>query len=224
MGSLHLPSVAGRLQAAAAVAQEGPISISASPSALASQLSALYVSSVGFLRPQSFPVSRVGSRVLTVSSALTGPARVNNTINIVFSVHHHQGRAGLLSARTHFTAHAIMDPYVCDHCRSQALMRLGSSNPSQGGQDHWHLVASHGICWAFLWAATWPANRAGQAGQAHQAHQAAQFGPPTGGALLPLLRAPASAPVVQSLGLPKKLLVSSTLALRALFLVFLRLT
>lgn len=63
VGSFNLPSVAGRLQAAAAVAQEGPIPISVPPPALASQLSALDVSSLGLLRRRSFAVLSLGARV-----------------------------------------------------------------------------------------------------------------------------------------------------------------
>lgn len=88
-------------------------------------------------------------------------------------------------------------------------MRLGLSNPSQDGQDDWHLVASHGICWAFLWAATRPAFRAGQAGQAHQA---ATIGAWTGGALMPLLRSPAPAPLFNCLDSQRSFLSHSQLS------------
>lgn len=110
VGSPNLPSVAGRLQAAAAVAQEGPISISVPASALPSQLpSALDVSSVGLLRRQPFAVLSLDSRLLTAQSALAGTARVNGAINIVFSVHPHQESGWPLSARPRPTAHAIVD-------------------------------------------------------------------------------------------------------------------
>lgn len=68
-------------------------------------------------------------------------------------------------------------------------MRLSSSNPSQEGQDDWHLVASHGIRWAFLGRPPGP-----QTGLAKQAKHTKQHS--SGPQLVPPLTPPGASPSV----------------------------
>lgn len=123
----------------------------------------------------------------------------------------------LIKNRAGLSQHAHVRPRTPSWTRMCVLavvlegpMRLGPSNPPKTAKTigiSWHLMASAGRS-----SGRPPGPQSGLAKQAKQ-HQAAAIGPPTGGALLPLLPllrapAPAPAPLFKFLGLPAKPFVS----------------
>lgn len=137
MGSLNLPSVAGRLQAAAAVVQEGPISISVPPSALPSQLSAVDVSSLDLAATAVF----CSIESWRLESWLRHESTIRSTscsANIVISA----GLAYLSMPTASLARHRGSDCCCC--CCPRALMRLRFK---QSIPRRPRPLASRGISW-----------------------------------------------------------------------------
>lgn len=145
VGSLNLPSVAGRLQAAAAVVQEGPISISVPPSALPSQLSAVDVSSLDLAATAVF----CSIESWRLESWFRHESTIRSTscsANIVISA----GLAYLSMPTANLARHRGSDCCCCCCC-PRALMRLRFKQsiprrprPLASRGISWHLMASAG--------------------------------------------------------------------------------
>lgn len=114
------------------------------------------------------------------------------------------------SARPCPTAHAIVDQNVCDSRRTRGLMRLGSSNPSQDGQDHWRRLASRGISWHLLGIPLGghPARNQGWPSRPSTIKQQ-QLGPRLVAPYCPCCAAPAQAPLSNFLGSQRSFLYHS---------------
>lgn len=152
VGSFNLPAVAGRLQTAAAVAQEGSISISVPPRpprpALASQLFVnLEHPPNRLLQPPATAASP--SVESSMSSLRLSPqpwlARHESTLRSTScsAVHHHQDRAGQ-SQHAHIRPRTPSWIHSCGRCRFRAAdaARFKQSIPRRPRR-----LASRGISW-----------------------------------------------------------------------------
>lgn len=158
MGSPNLPSVAGRLQAAAAVAQEGPISISVPPSALPSQLSAVDVSSLDLAATAVF----YGIESWRLESWLRHESTIRSTscsANIVISA----GLAYLSMPTANLARHRGSD---CCCCCPRALMRLRFK---QSIPRRPRPLASRGISWQSAGHSSGPQSGLAKQAKHHQA-------------------------------------------------------
>lgn len=227
VGSFNLPAVAGRLQTAAAVAQEGSISISVPPRpprpALASQLFVnLEHPPNRLLQPPATAASP--SVESSMSSLRLSPqpwlARHESTIRSTScsAVHHHQDRAGQ-SQHAHIRPRTPSWIHSCGRCRFRAAdaARFKQSIPRRPRR-----LASRGISWHSAGRSSGrpPGPQTGLAKLAKHNKQHS-----SGPLLVPPLPPPTHRCVPQrqrrceSLGLPKKLFVSSLAALRAQLLL-----